>query len=193
MTGVLPHGGAAAQDTSSPWQSVHLKSSLSYLNICLSFIVHYITSHNHICTLLTPSIQNFLIGVTGEQNCIYLLPAVFRSTEILPLIDLSVPSAAEALLRQEEDWLQEVEETLSVCASLSHPSRPRHIDFLRITAPEDDIIDTPSTTPLPPEFWVSDSEGLLWRRIPRCFILSCLAALICKCRHYLNENQIWKK
>ncbi|XP_068199214.1 formin isoform X3 [Antennarius striatus] len=56
----------------------------------------------------------------------------------------------EALLRQEEIWQQEVEETLSF--SLSDPSRPRHIDFWRITAPDDDIIDTPANTPLPAEF-----------------------------------------
>ncbi|XP_045917057.1 formin isoform X2 [Micropterus dolomieu] len=62
-------------------------------------------------------------------------------------------SSDEALQRQEKIWQQEVEESLSFCMSLSHPSRPKHIDFLRITAPEDDIIDTPTTTPLPPEFW----------------------------------------
>ncbi|XP_035851223.1 formin isoform X2 [Sander lucioperca] len=58
----------------------------------------------------------------------------------------------EALQRQEKIWQQEVEESLSFCRSLSHPSRPKHIDFLRITAPEDDIIDTPTSTPLQPEF-----------------------------------------
>ncbi|XP_029984597.1 formin isoform X1 [Sphaeramia orbicularis] len=58
----------------------------------------------------------------------------------------------EALQRQEEIWQQEVEESLSFCRSLSHPSRPKHVDFLRITAPEDDILDTPAPTPpLPPE------------------------------------------
>ncbi|TKS76307.1 hypothetical protein D9C73_009531 [Collichthys lucidus] len=61
----------------------------------------------------------------------------------------------EALQRQEEIWQQEVEESLSFCRSLSHPSRPKHIDFLRITAPEDDIMDSPTTTPLPLEFWWS--------------------------------------
>ncbi|XP_034755605.1 formin isoform X1 [Etheostoma cragini] len=61
-------------------------------------------------------------------------------------------SSDEALQRQEQIWQQEVEESLSFCRSLSHPSRPKHIDFLRITAPEDDIIDTPTSTPLQPEF-----------------------------------------
>lgn len=50
---------------------------------------------------------------------------------------------------QEKIWQQEVEESLSFCSSLSHPSRPKHIDFLRITAPEDDLIDTPVSSPLP--------------------------------------------
>lgn len=57
--------------------------------------------------------------------------------------------ADEALQKQEEIWQQEVEESLSFCSSLSHPSRPKHIDFLRITAPEDDLIDTPASSPLP--------------------------------------------
>ncbi|XP_051265962.1 formin isoform X2 [Dicentrarchus labrax] len=61
-------------------------------------------------------------------------------------------SSDEALQWQEKIWQQEVEESLAFCRSLSHPSRPKHIDFLRITPPEDDITDTPSTTPLPPEF-----------------------------------------
>ncbi|KAL7388023.1 hypothetical protein ABVT39_005548 [Epinephelus coioides] len=61
-------------------------------------------------------------------------------------------SSDEALQRQEKIWQREVEESLSFCRSLSHPSRPKHIDFLRITAPEDDIVDTPASTPLPPEF-----------------------------------------
>ncbi|TNN60669.1 hypothetical protein EYF80_029142 [Liparis tanakae] len=59
-------------------------------------------------------------------------------------------SSDEVLRRQENIWQQEVEESLSFCRSLSHPSRPKHIDFLRITAPEDDIIDTPTSTPSPP-------------------------------------------
>lgn len=57
--------------------------------------------------------------------------------------------ADEALQKQEKIWQQEVEESLSFCSSLSHPSRPKHIDFLRITAPEDDLIDTPASSPLP--------------------------------------------
>lgn len=48
-----------------------------------------------------------------------------------------------------------MEESLSLCRTLSHPSRPKLIDFLRITAPEDDITDTPTATPLPPELRVS--------------------------------------
>ncbi|XP_063757989.1 formin isoform X1 [Eleginops maclovinus] len=59
----------------------------------------------------------------------------------------------EALQRQERIWQREVEESLSSCRSLSHPFRPKHIDFLRITAAEDDIFDSPSSSPLPPELW----------------------------------------
>lgn len=60
----------------------------------------------------------------------------------------STPMCADAFLqRQEEIWQQEVEESLS-CSLLHHPSRPKHIDFLRITAPEDDITDTPPASPL---------------------------------------------
>ncbi|KAM7367673.1 hypothetical protein PAMP_013957 [Pampus punctatissimus] len=58
----------------------------------------------------------------------------------------------EALQRQEEIWQQEVEESLAFCRSLFHPSRPKHVDFLRITALDDDITDTPTTTPVSPEF-----------------------------------------
>nr|XP_043904409.1 formin isoform X1 [Solea senegalensis] len=61
-------------------------------------------------------------------------------------------SSDEALQRQEEIWQQEIEESLSFCHSLSHPSRPKLIDFLRITPSEDDITDTPTTSPLPHEF-----------------------------------------
>lgn len=57
--------------------------------------------------------------------------------------------ADEALQKQEKSWHQEVEELLSFCSALSNPSRPKHIDFLRITAPEDDLIDTPTSSPLP--------------------------------------------
>lgn len=78
----------------------------------------------------------------------------------LIMIWLSLPPD-EALQRQEQIWQQEVEDSLSFCRFLSHPSRPKHIDFLRITAPEDDIIDTPSSTPLPPEFQVSRFKDLI--------------------------------
>lgn len=61
----------------------------------------------------------------------------------------------EALQRQEEIWQQEIEESLSNCRSFSHSSRPRLIDFLRITAPDDDITDTPATSPLPQDLRVS--------------------------------------
>ncbi|KAJ4928976.1 hypothetical protein JOQ06_004598, partial [Pogonophryne albipinna] len=57
----------------------------------------------------------------------------------------------EALQRQERIWQREVEESLSSCRSLSHPFRPKHIDFLRITAAEDDIFDSRPSSPLPPE------------------------------------------
>lgn len=57
-------------------------------------------------------------------------------------------SADEFLQRQEEIWHQEVEESLS-CSLLHHPSRPKHIDFLRITAAEDDITDSPPASPHP--------------------------------------------
>ncbi|XP_061559871.1 formin isoform X2 [Phycodurus eques] len=53
-------------------------------------------------------------------------------------------SSDEALQKQKEFWQQEIEESLSFCRWFSHPSRPELIDFLRITAPEDDISRTPS-------------------------------------------------
>lgn len=74
---------------------------------------------------------------------------------------MSFLSPDEALQRREEIWQQELEESLSFCRSLSHPSRPKHVDFLRITAAEDDITDTPASTPLPPEFRVSRMSGLM--------------------------------
>ncbi|XP_053736217.1 formin-like isoform X4 [Synchiropus splendidus] len=51
----------------------------------------------------------------------------------------------EALDRQEQLWQQEVEETVSFCSALSHPSRPQHVDFLRITPP--DLIGSLSPVP----------------------------------------------
>lgn len=77
--------------------------------------------------------------------------------------------ADEALQRQEKIWQQEVEESLSFCSSLSHPSRPKLIDFLRITAPEDDLLDTPTSTPLPfdaqvSSFLLDGGASLSWRR-----------------------------
>lgn len=71
-----------------------------------------------------------------------------------------VCSVDEALQRQERIWQQEVDESLSVCTSLSHPSRPRHIDFLWLTAVEDDVSDT--TTPLPPDVHVSRLTLRTW-------------------------------
>lgn len=67
--------------------------------------------------------------------------------------------ADEALQKQERVWQQEVEESLSFCSTLSNPSRPQHIDFLRITAPEDDLIDTPASSPLP---FVTQVSSLLF-------------------------------
>nr|XP_057913838.1 formin-like isoform X2 [Doryrhamphus excisus] len=49
----------------------------------------------------------------------------------------------------EKVWHEEIEESHSFCRWFSHPSRPKLVDFLRITAAEDDISGTP--TPLPPE------------------------------------------
>ncbi|XP_041832727.1 uncharacterized protein LOC121634258 [Melanotaenia boesemani] len=60
-------------------------------------------------------------------------------------------SSDEVLQKQEELWQLEVEESLSHCRSLFHPSRPKHVDFLRITAPDDDITETPPATPVPKE------------------------------------------
>lgn len=57
----------------------------------------------------------------------------------------------ESLRRQEEIWQREVEESLSYCRSLSCPSclsRPKHVDFLRITPLEDDITSDSPFSPL---------------------------------------------
>ncbi|XP_077366248.1 formin [Festucalex cinctus] len=53
-------------------------------------------------------------------------------------------SSDEALQKPEDFWQQELEESLSFCRWFSHPSRPKLVDFLRITAPEDDISRTPT-------------------------------------------------
>lgn len=79
-------------------------------------------------------------------------------------------SADEFLQRQEEIWQQEVEESLS-CSLLHHPSRPQHIDFLRITAPEDDITDTPPASPLLPVLWVSNFTGVVQHFWPSLAII----------------------
>ncbi|CAB1413975.1 unnamed protein product [Pleuronectes platessa] len=75
-------------------------------------------------------------------------------------VELPLTPADEALQRLEEIWQQEVEESFSFSRFLSHPSRPKHIDFLRITAAEDDITDSPTATPLPPEVRVSSTDEL---------------------------------
>ncbi|KAM9704209.1 formin isoform 1-T1 [Menidia menidia] len=69
----------------------------------------------------------------------------------LQLKDDGLLPSDEALERQEEIWQQEVEESLARCRSLFHPSRPKHIDFLRITAPDDDIPDIQTDRPLSQE------------------------------------------
>nr|XP_061806772.1 formin-like [Nerophis lumbriciformis] len=63
----------------------------------------------------------------------------------------------EALLKQEDVWQQEIEDSLTFCRWFSHPSRPKLIDFLRITAPEDDISRTP--TPVFPELRCSSETS----------------------------------
>ncbi|XP_015244335.1 PREDICTED: uncharacterized protein LOC107093658, partial [Cyprinodon variegatus] len=71
---------------------------------------------------------------------------LMRST--LQLKEDYLLSSDEALQRQEEIWQQEVEESLSRCRSLFHPSRPKHVDFLHITAPDDEVTEFPLAEPL---------------------------------------------
>lgn len=97
----------------------------------------------------------FILSLKNCGTIGSLLCAAWDVPVVLILLYLSFVSPDEALQRQEEIWQQEVEESLSFCRSLSHPSRPKHVDFLRITAPEDDITDTPPATPVPEEFTVS--------------------------------------
>lgn len=48
----------------------------------------------------------------------------------------------ESLLRQDDIWMLDADDSQE---SISRVPRPDHLDFLRITPPEDDIIgDTPS-------------------------------------------------
>ena len=103
------------------------------------------------------SLKNW--GTIGSLLCAAWVPVPV----VLILLYLSFVSPDEALQRQEEIWQQEVEESLSFCRSLSHPSRPKHVDFLRITAPEDDITDTPPATPVPEEFKVSSMKSWDWK------------------------------
>lgn len=56
-----------------------------------------------------------------------------------------LPYSDEALCRREEVWQQEVEQ----CLILSHPDRPKHVDFLHLTALEEEDI-TPLPSPPPP-------------------------------------------
>ncbi|XP_072772376.1 formin isoform X1 [Nerophis lumbriciformis] len=71
-------------------------------------------------------------------------------------------SSDEVLLNQEDVWQQEMEESLSFCRWFSHPSRPKLIDFLRITAVEDDI----SGTLVPPELGSEASNPVEGERTP---------------------------
>ncbi|XP_073683600.1 formin-1-like [Garra rufa] len=55
----------------------------------------------------------------------------------------SATTSENSLLHPEDIWMLDADESLTQEA-LRHPSRPDHLDFLRITPPEDDIIgDTP--------------------------------------------------
>ncbi|KAF3850107.1 hypothetical protein F7725_019826 [Dissostichus mawsoni] len=92
----------------------------------------------------------------------------------------------EALQRQERIWQREVEESLSSCRSLSHPFRPKHIDFLRITAAEDDIFDSRPSSPLPPELRVSSSQDVMSHGSVR--VLSQTVAEITICFQLHNDN-----
>lgn len=89
--------------------------------------------------------------------------AVFLSRcywyQLYCVCDATVFSPDETPWKQEEVRQQEIEDTLSSCSSLSHPCRPKHIDFLRLTAPEDDITPSPWWRPL--EFRVSSVKILL--------------------------------
>ncbi|XP_033847312.2 formin [Periophthalmus magnuspinnatus] len=66
----------------------------------------------------------------------------------------------EALRRQEEVWQQEEEEEED-CLCLSHPGRPQHVDFLHLTAleEEEDISPRPSPPPSTPPLSLSRGPG----------------------------------
>ncbi|KAM8846734.1 formin isoform 1-T2 [Synchiropus picturatus] len=70
----------------------------------------------------------------------------------------------EALDQQEQLWQQEVEGTVSFCSALSHPSRPQHVDFLRITPPDQDLMG--SLSPVPHESSAESSSPVEGERTP---------------------------
>uniref|UniRef100_A0A8C7Q1V1 Formin 1 n=1 Tax=Oncorhynchus mykiss TaxID=8022 RepID=A0A8C7Q1V1_ONCMY len=75
----------------------------------------------------------------SQGNSIWTEPGVSSLSSVLV--------SDEALRRQEEIWQREVEDSLSYCRSLSRPSRPEHVDFLRITPLEDDFTCNLSFSP----------------------------------------------
>ncbi|KAM3602530.1 uncharacterized protein V6R79_005853 [Siganus canaliculatus] len=102
------------------------------------------------------AVESAVTGNDVKKMILRLREQTSRSSNETEASQACLLSSDEALQRQEKIWQLEVEESFSVCRSLSDPSRPKHIDFLRLTAPEDDIIDTPTSTPLPPEFPLMD-------------------------------------
>ncbi|XP_073683598.1 uncharacterized protein [Garra rufa] len=80
-----------------------------------------------------------------------------RTAQVFLIDANETQSAKNSLLRPEDIWMLDADESLTQEA-LRHPSRPDHLDFLRITPPEDDII---GDTPYNPKLGITVSQSAL--------------------------------
>ncbi|KAK2879232.1 hypothetical protein Q8A67_020023 [Cirrhinus molitorella] len=90
-----------------------------------------------------PKVDTEVIDKNGNRRTVTRLDLNLSNHFNLNGASTSATTSENSLLRPEDIWMLDADESLTQEA-LCRPSRPDHLDFLRITPPEDDIIgDTP--------------------------------------------------
>ncbi|KAF4101819.1 formin-1 isoform X2 [Onychostoma macrolepis] len=99
---------------------------------------------NKRCSRDEPKVASEVIDKNGNRRTITRLDLNLSNHFCLNGASTSSATTSEnSLLRPEDIWMLDADESITQEA-LRRPSRPDHLDFLRITPPEDDIIgDTP--------------------------------------------------
>ncbi|TRY83550.1 hypothetical protein DNTS_016260 [Danionella cerebrum] len=97
---------------------------------------------SELCPRDQPKVTTEVIDKNGNRRTVTRLDLNLRSS--FNLNGTGASSASESsLLRPEDIWMLDVDDSTTQ-NPLRRPSRPDHLDFLRITPPDDDIIgDTP--------------------------------------------------